>query len=89
MKDFLTDQVRRELARGMAVTIFILICVQNLGSSIMTALAGTNWAGADSQTRFLIVTSILVNFSGALIAFFRQKLTALVSGASIVSEPTK
>lgn len=86
MKDFLNDQVRRELARGMAVTLFILICVQNLGSSIMTALAGTNWAQADTQTRVLITISILTNFAGALIAFFRQKLTALVSGGNVIEQ---
>ncbi len=87
MKDFLGEQVRKELARGMAVTLFLLICVQNLGSSIMTALAGTNWAQADGQTKILISVSILTNFAGALIAFFRQKLTALVSGESVLTNP--
>jgi hypothetical protein len=87
MKDFLNDQFKKEAARGMAFTLLFLICIQNLCTSIMTALAGTNWAAADTQTRFLIVTSITANFSGALIAFFRQKLTALVTGGSLVSEP--
>jgi hypothetical protein len=86
MKEFLTLQFRQEAARGMAVTLFILICVQNLGSSIMTALAGTNWAAADGQTKFLIATSIATNFAGALIAFFRQKLTALVTGGNLLSD---
>lgn len=85
MKDFITDQFRREAARGMSITLFILICVQNLGSSIMTALAGTNWAQADGQTKFLIGVSIATNFAGALIAFFRQKLVALVSGGDLVT----
>jgi hypothetical protein len=89
MKEFLDEQVRKEYARGMAVTLFILICVQNLATSIMTALAGTNWAAADAQTRFLIVSSIAANFAGALIAFFRQKLTALVHGGSLIDEPKK
>lgn len=89
MLEFLTEQMKKEAARGMAVTLLLLICVQNLCTSIMTALAGTNWELADSQTRFLIFVSILANFSGALIAFFRQKLTALVSGSSLVVEETK
>lgn len=86
MKNFLTEQMRNELARGMAATLLMLICLQSLCTSIMTALAGTNWSTADSQTRFLIVVSIAANFAGTLIAFFRQKLTSLVSGKDIVAE---
>ncbi len=85
MREFLTEQMRKETARGMAVTLLILVCLQNLCTSIMTALAGTNWSAADAQTRFLIITSITANFAGALIAFFRQKLTALVTGGDVIA----
>jgi hypothetical protein len=77
------------MAQDLALVLFALICLNTLCTSVMTALAGTNWSAADAQTRFLIVISILGNLTGTLIAFFRQQITNLVNGDGVPTPPAR
>ncbi len=55
-----------------AIIWFCFFSVSSLCASIMTALAGTNWATCDDQTRFLIFISVLGGWTTTVGALFKN-----------------
>ncbi len=64
----------------LAIARFCCFVIFTLCTAIMTALAGTNWANVDSQTRFLIVVSIVGSVTSTIMAFFDQSIKRATDG---------
>jgi hypothetical protein len=57
----------------MAIFWFCLFSLNALGSSIMAALTGAVWNELDSQSKFMIVIAVMVNWTGTIMAFISKQ----------------
>lgn len=65
-----------------AIFYVILFSLNALGTSILAALTGTEWATLDTQQRFMICVAIFVNWTGVLMAFFSKAAKKIEDGDS-------
>lgn len=66
----------------VAILWFVLFSINTLGTSITVALVGSDWAALDSQSKFMICTSILTNWTGSIIAFVSKAAKKVEDGAN-------
>lgn len=56
--------------------------------AIMTGLAGTNWAAADGQTKFLIIVGIVASVTSTGAAFMDKTMARLGEGKAAIASGT-
>lgn len=79
-----TQESKGEL-RLLAAMWFILFSVGALGTSILAALTGTDFATLPLQGKFLIIVAIAVNYSNTMGAFISKAVSRVKAGKSIVN----
>lgn len=82
------ETLKTVMIHRITIGWLLLFTGNSLFTSIMAALAGTDWGTSDRQTRFLIVISILANWTGVLMAFFNQAASRIRGGRDILAEGT-
>lgn len=83
------DTINTLLLHRITIGWLVLFTANSLFTSVMAALAGTDWASSDAQTKFLIIVAILANWTGVLMAFFNQAASRVRRGDSLLQEPTQ
>lgn len=68
----------------LAFARFVLFSVTTLCGAIMTALAGTDWATATTQTKLLIVLGILSTWCATTMAFLDRTAKQIADGKNPV-----
>ena len=59
----------KEYTKTLALAWVIIFSVNALCSAMLIALINANWASMDGQGRFMVVVTILMNFTNTLGAF--------------------
>lgn len=80
MTTLLSNARATVLLYKMQIAWFCLFTFSALGSAVMTALAGTNWSGADNQTRFMICVGVFVSWANTMMALFNKSMGRLRDG---------
>lgn len=80
MTSLLSNARATVLLYKMQIAWFALFTFSALGSAVMTALAGTNWSGADDQTRFMICVGVFVSWANTMMALFNKSMARLRDG---------
>lgn len=80
MTTLLSNARATVLLYKMQIAWFCLFTFSALGSAVMTALAGTNWSGADDQTRFMICVGVFVSWANTMMALFNKSMGRLADG---------
>lgn len=70
----------------IVIAVVVLLSVNSLALTILGCLAGVKWAEADMQTKFMIVVSVIGNWTGILLAIFRQALAKIIAGKSPIED---
>ena len=63
----------------------VLFSINSLGTCVIAALTGVEWESLSHQKRFLIVVAIGVNWTGHLMALFKQVVSN--GGSTLPDEP--
>jgi len=80
------EALRSFAIHRLTVGWVLLFSFNSLCASIMTALAGTDWATSDGQTKFLIVIAIIAGWTNTLMAFFNQAASRLKDGKGLLPD---
>lgn len=85
MTDKTVSQITASPTYLMAIAKGVFHGLATLCGAIMAALAGTQWSGADGQTRFLIVVGIVASCSSTAAAFFDKTMARLSDGKTAIA----
>lgn len=76
----LTNAKAAAIFYRLAVVDFLLFVIVAVASSILTALAGTQWSTSDNQTRLMIVVGIIGSVATTMKAFFSDAMSKVAKG---------
>lgn len=83
----LTNAKAAAIFYRLAIVDFVLFVISAVTSSMLTALAGTNWSTADKQTRFMITVGIIGSVATTMKAFFSDAMSKVAKGQIPFVEP--
>lgn len=73
----------------MAIAWFVLFSVNSLGSCMLAASAGSVWSSLGTQERLTVITAVVVNWTGTIMAWISKSAKKLSSGENpIVDDGT-
>ena len=78
------NQQKRLIFDG-TVMYFIMFSFNALATSTIASLVGAKWSVLTGQERFLIIVSILANWTGLITVFLQKTMSRIASGKSPVS----
>lgn len=67
------NATRHIWAYRLAILWFCLFSVNSLGTVIIAALQGAVWAQLSTQAKFLIITAIVSNWTGTIMAYVSKQ----------------
>jgi hypothetical protein len=83
------DAWQKTVIHKMTVIWLVIFTSGSLGTSILTALAGTDWGTIGSQEKLMIYIAIFVNWTNVIAAFINQAISRVKQGEDIVPTATK
>lgn len=60
-----------------------ILIIKSVGSAVIAALMGVNWADMSTQQKFMAIVAITVNAATAIEAFFDKTMSRLAEGQAI------
>ena len=76
----LNEAQQRKLYWWAVFLYFGLLSANSLFTATLASLVGTKWDAITTQEKFLIVISILANWTGLVLAFVRSSIGRIVHG---------
>ena len=84
----MTAFLRATTMHRILIGVLVLFSVNSLCTSALGALSGMDWAASTTQVKVQVVISIIGNWTGVLLAFFRTSLSKIFKGESPLVETT-
>lgn len=76
----MTALLRATTVHRILIGVLVLFSVNSLCTSALGALSGMDWATSTTQVKVQVVISIVGNWTGVLLAFFRTSLAKIFKG---------
>lgn len=80
MSEIMVSARRGLMLYKMAVVYVILFSVNALATAVICSFLNTEWSAISPTKRFLLVTVILQNWTGVLLAFFNKSINRAEQG---------
>lgn len=66
----------------MAILMIVLFSINSLTTAIVASFMNTDWSTLSPTSKWLLVTVVVQNWTGTLLAFFNKTLSRIESGKS-------